>query len=182
MDQQSERNLLSERRSEQEEMLVVAPKATALPRFLQKDQCKAQDSDERVCQEGLVNQPKTREQRRTAKAQLVAAMNQGQSWQKAVASVDLPISRATAYRWQRRLHLEGETALDDQRHGHVYKLREPLRRWLVTYCQQAPHTPSHQLQKVLRDQFNVDLSIGYLNEVRAACGVRYVRPRQAKKP
>jgi len=41
----------------------------------------------------------TREQRRNAKAQVVATMNQGQSWQKAVASVDLPISRATAYRW-----------------------------------------------------------------------------------
>jgi transposase len=129
-----------------------------------------------------VNQPMTPEQRRNAKAQVVATMNQGQSWQTAVASVDLPISRATAYRWQQRVHLEGESALDDQRHGHVYKLREPLRRWLVTYCQQAPHTPSHQLQRVLRDQFNVDLSIGYLNEVRAACGVRYVRPRQAKKP
>lgn len=129
-----------------------------------------------------MNRPMTREQRRTAKAQLVAAMNQGQSWQTAAASVDLPISRATAYRWQRRVHLERETALDDQRHGHIYKLREPLRRWLVSYCQQAPHTPSHQLQKVLRDQFNVDLSIGYLNEVRAACGVRYVRPRQVKKP
>lgn len=80
-----------------------------------------------------MKQPMTPEQRRNAKAQVVATMNQGQSWQTAVASVDLPISRATAYRWQRRVHLEGERALDDQRHGHVYKLREPLRRWLVTY-------------------------------------------------
>ena len=69
-----------------------------------------------------MNRPMTREQRHTAKAQLVAAMNQGQSWQKAAASVELPISSATAYRWQWRVHLEGETALDDQRHGHVYKL------------------------------------------------------------
>jgi transposase len=129
----------------------------------------------------MSNQPMTREQRRTAKAQVVGCMNQGQSWQEAVGSVGLPISRATAYRWQRRVQSEGETALDDQRHGHVYKLREPVRRWLITYCQQVPHTPSHQLQKVLRDQFNVDLSIGYLNEVRAELGVRYVRPRQGKK-
>lgn len=128
-----------------------------------------------------MNQPMTREQRRGTKAQVVAAMNQGQSWQKAVASVGLPISRATAYRWQRRVRWEGEAALDDQRHGHVYKLREPLRRWLVTYCQQAPHTPSHRLQQILREQFNVDLNIGYLNEVRAALGVRYVYPGQGKK-
>jgi transposase len=129
----------------------------------------------------MLNQPLTREQRRTAKAQVVATMNQGQSWQAAVASVGLPISRATAYRLQRRVRLEGEAALDDQRHGHVYKLREPMRRWLVSYCQHAPQTPSHRLQQILREQFNVDLSIGYLNEVRAALGVRYVSPRQEKK-
>ena len=128
-----------------------------------------------------MNQPLTREQRRSAKAQVVAAMNQGQSWQEAVARGGLPMSRATAYRWQRRVRWEGEAALDDQRHGHVYKLREPLRRWLVTYCQQAPHTPSHRLQQILREKFNVDLSIGYLNEVRAALGVRYVYPGQEKK-
>ena len=68
-----------------------------------------------------MNQSMTREQRRNAKAHVVATMNQGQSWQEAVASVGLSISRATAYRWQRRVHLEGERALDDQRHGHVYK-------------------------------------------------------------
>ncbi len=129
----------------------------------------------------MPNQPLTREQRRIAKAQLEALMNQGQSWQAAVASVGLPISRATAYRWQRRVQVEGETALDDQRHGHVYKLREPARRWVVSYCQQAPHTPSHLLQQILREQFNVNLSIGYLNEVRAELGVRYVRPPQGKK-
>jgi hypothetical protein len=63
----------------------------------------------------MANQPMTREQRRRAKAQVVAAMNQGQSWQVAVASVGLPISRATAYRGPRRVQLEGETALEDQR-------------------------------------------------------------------
>lgn len=129
----------------------------------------------------MSNQSMTREQRRRAKAQLVASMNQGQSWQVAAASVGLPISRATAYRWQRRVQVEGETALDDQRHGHIYKLREPVRRWLMSYCQHAPHTPSHLLQQILRDQFNVNLSIGYLNEVRAELGVRYVRPPQGKK-
>jgi transposase len=129
----------------------------------------------------MSNKLPTREQRRSAKAQVVAAMNQGQSWQKAVASVGLPISRATAYRWQQRVQVEGETALDDQRHGHVYKVRESIRQWVVSYCQQAPHTPSHLLQQILRDQFNVSLSIGYLNEVRAQLGVRYVRPHQGKK-
>jgi transposase len=129
-----------------------------------------------------VNPSMTREQQRTAKARLVAMMNQGQSWQEAAVFVGLPISRATAYRLQRRVRLEGETALEDQRHGHIFKLREPVRQWLVTYCQQAPHTPSHLLQVLLRDQFHVNLSIGYLNQVRTKLGVRYVRPHQGKKP
>lgn len=38
-------------------------------------------------------------------------------------------------------------------------------------------TPSHLRQQMLRDQFNINLSIGYLNEVRAQLGVRYVRPQ-----
>lgn len=129
----------------------------------------------------MSNHPLTREQRRTAKAQLVATMNQGRSWQEAVASLGLSFSRATAYRLHRRVQLEGETALDDQRHGHVYKVREPIRQWLVSYCQQAPHTPSPLLQQILREKFNVNLSIGYLNEVRAELGVRYIRPPQGKK-
>ncbi len=129
-----------------------------------------------------MNQSMTREQQRTAKARLVAMMNQGQSWQEAAVFVGLPISRATAYRLQRRVRLEGETALEDQRQGHIFKVREPVRQWLVTYCQQAPHTPSHLLQVLLRDQFHVNLSIGYLNQVRAKLGVRYVRPHQGKKP
>jgi transposase len=47
--------------------------------------------------------------------------------------VGLSISRATAYRLQQRVRLEGETALDDQRHGHVYKVREPIRQWVISY-------------------------------------------------
>lgn len=129
-----------------------------------------------------MNQSMTREQRHTAKARLVAMMNQGQSWQEAAVFVGLSISRATAYRLQQRVRLEGERALDDQRHGHVFKVQEPVRQWLVTYCQQAPHTPSHLLQGLLRDQFHVNLSIGYLNQVRAQLGVRYARPREGKKP
>jgi transposase len=129
----------------------------------------------------MSNKLLTREQRHTAKAQVVATMNQGQSWQEAVARVGLSISRATAYRLQQRVRLEGETALDDQRHGHVYKVREPIRQWVISYCQQAPHTPSHLLQQILREKFNVNLSVGYLNEVRAELGVRYIRPQQGKK-
>jgi hypothetical protein len=51
-----------------------------------------------------------------------------------------------------------------------------VRQWLVAYCQEHPHTPSHALQITLREQFDVLISVGYLNQIRAALGVGYVRP------
>jgi hypothetical protein len=69
MDQQSERQPHS----------CMVPKATALLRLREKAHCSSKDSDDRVYEEDLVNQPMTREQRRNAKAQVVATMNQGQS-------------------------------------------------------------------------------------------------------
>jgi hypothetical protein len=35
---------------------------------------------------------------------------------------------------------------------------------------------------MLREHFDVLISLGYLNQVRAALGVRFVRPTVAKKP
>ncbi len=125
--------------------------------------------------------PLNREQRRAAKARLVAAMEDGRSWQEAVALAGLTVSRATAYRVRRQVHLEGDSALDDGRHGHAYKFRPVIQQWLVAYCQAAPHTPGHILQAMLRDRFDILISIGHLNAVRAALGVRYQRPRRKKK-
>ncbi|HTD18855.1 MAG TPA: helix-turn-helix domain-containing protein [Ktedonobacteraceae bacterium] len=128
-----------------------------------------------------MNKSRHPEQSRQAKAQVVALMNQGTSWQEAIAVAGLSMSRATAYRLQRRVNELGETALDDGRHGSVYKLREPIRQWLVTTCHQAPQTPSHVLQSRLREEFEVQVSVGYLNQVRAQLGIRTLRPKQEKK-
>ncbi len=51
----------------------------------------------------------------------------------------------------------------------------------MAYCHDQPHTPSHVLQTALREQFDVLVSVGYLNQVRAALGIRYTRPTPAKK-
>lgn len=120
--------------------------------------------------------------RRAAKGRLVTGMNAGLSWREAAVSAGITTSEATAHRLRRRVRQSGDTALDDHRHGYAYKLPPAMRQWLVGYCQEHPHTPSHALQTVLRDHFDVLVSVGYLNQVRAALGVRSVRPTATKKP
>jgi transposase len=122
-----------------------------------------------------------REERRAAKARLVAGMHAGLSWREAAAAAGITTSEATAYRLRRRVQREGDGALDDRRHGAAYKLLPPVRQWLVTYCQTHLHLPSHALQTALREAFDVLISVGYLNQVRAALGIRYVPRSQAKK-
>jgi len=122
-----------------------------------------------------------REERRAAKARLVAGMNAGLSWREAAAATGITTSEATAHRLRRRVRLEGEAALTDRRHGYAYKLPPAVRHWLVDYCQAQPQTPSHVLQLVLREQFDILISVGYLNQVRAALDIRYVRPTPGKK-
>jgi transposase len=122
-----------------------------------------------------------RAERRAAKARLVAGMNAGLSWREAAAAAGITTSEATAYRLRRRVRHEGDAALDDQRHGYAYKLPPAIRRWLVAYCQAHPHTPSRLVQTALREQCDVLISVGYLNQIRAALDVRYVRPTTEKK-
>jgi transposase len=122
-----------------------------------------------------------REERRVAKAQLVAGMQAGLSWRAAAAAAGITTSEATAFRLRRRVQQDGADALDDHRHGYPYKLPPAIRQWLVAYCHDQPHTASHVLQTALREQFDVLVSVGYLNQVRAALGVRYARPTPAKK-
>ena len=122
-----------------------------------------------------------REARRAAKARLVAGMEAGLSWREAAAAADITVTEDTAHRLRRRVRQEGDVALEDHRHGVAYKLPPPVREWLVSYCQQHPHTTSRLLQGVLREQCDVLVSIGYLNQVRAALGVSYQRSPQEKK-
>jgi transposase len=121
-----------------------------------------------------------RDARPPAKRRLVAGMNAGLSWQAAAAVAGISTSEATAHRLRRRVRHEGDAALDDHRHGYGYKLPPAVRQWLLTYCREHPHTPSHALQTVLREHFDVLISVGYLNQVRAALGVRFVRPTATK--
>ena len=118
---------------------------------------------------------------RAAKAAMIAYMDEGYPWQEAAAKAGVVVSRATAYRLWLRAWRDGPSVLDDGRHGHPSKLRDPIRHWLVEVCTAAPTTPSPALQTTIQAQFGIAVSVRQINRVRAALGVRAVRPRPPKK-
>jgi transposase len=110
--------------------------------------------------------------RLAAKAQMVAHMQAGQSWQEAATNAGLQTSRATAYRLLRRVRTEGAVALDDQRHGHPTKVRQPVRDWLARFCRAAPACTGRAVQAALLERFGLAVSVSQINRLRAALGVR----------
>ena len=118
---------------------------------------------------------------RAAKAALITYMDQGYPWQEAAAKAGVVVSRATAYRLWLRAWRDGPSVLDDGRHGHPSKLRDPIRQGLRDTCSQAPATPARALQTAIGERFGITISLRQINRVRAALGVRAVRPRPPKK-
>jgi transposase len=120
---------------------------------------------------------------RTARLQLIASMLEGQSWQQAMANADVSIGRSTAYRLVQyaRDRERSERPLLAARHGHPYKLTEPILRWMVEYCTQHPGVYSSQVKAELRAQFGVEVSRGHMNRVRAEAGVTAPWRGHAKK-
>src|SRR5438128_12672013 len=110
---------------------------------------------------------------RAARLQLIGRMFAGQSWQTAVAQSQSNISRSTAYRLVKLARDEDKAAsafLDD-RHGHPYKLTEPVQAWLSEFCTTHPQTSSSQLQRELESRFGVVVSVSQINRLRAKLGV-----------
>ena len=120
---------------------------------------------------------------RTARLELIVNMLEGQSWQTAMANAGLSIGRATAYRLvqQARDPEKCERPFLDDRHGHAYKLTEPMRRWTVEYCTQHPGVYSSQVKAELQAQFGLQVSRGHINRVRAEAGVTAPWKGRAKK-
>ena len=117
---------------------------------------------------------------RTARLHLIESMFAGQSWRAAAAQSQLKISRSTAYRLVQLARDEEKTALAflDDRHGHPYKLTEPVQAWLVNVCTTDPQIPSSRLQAELKTTFGTEVSIGHINWVRAQYGV--TKPRRGR--
>jgi len=119
---------------------------------------------------------------RAARLQLIESMFAGHSWQAAAAQSQLKISRSTAYRLVQLARDEEKAAeafLDD-RHGHPYKLTEPVQAWLVEVCTRDPQIPSSRIQAELKSSFGIEVSVSHINYVRAKHGVTKQRRGQAQ--
>jgi transposase len=113
----------------------------------------------------------TPDQRRAAKEHLLADLQHGCSVPEAHRRAPILLHRTTIYRFRQRVHADPVAALEDGRHGHPVKLRGEVRDWLVAFCQETPHTPSHMIQAALQERFGLLVSISQLNRVRAALGL-----------
>jgi transposase len=107
---------------------------------------------------------------RTARLRLLEHMFAGQSWQTAVSQSGLHISRSTAYRLRQLARDEDKAALVflDGRHGHPYKLTEPVCVWMVEFCTNNPQVASSRVQAELKSTFGIEVSVSQINRVRAA--------------
>src|SRR5260370_39578977 len=113
-----------------------------------------------------------RQARRAAKAQMIAGMQAGQSWQEAAGQAGVQTSRTAAYRLLQRVHAEGAAALEDQRHGHPTKAREPMRQWLAQLCRAAPEGAGRTVPPALLGRFGPTISGSQSNRLPAALGGR----------
>jgi transposase len=113
----------------------------------------------------------TPDQRRAAKEHLLADLQRACSVPEAHRRTPIPLHRTTIYRFRQRVQADPVAALEDGRHGHPVKLRGEVRDWLVAFCQERPHTPSHVVQAALQERFGLLVSISQLNRFRAAHGI-----------
>jgi transposase len=122
-----------------------------------------------------------RQARHAAKAQMVALMQAGQAWLEAAGQAGVQTSRTAAYRLLQRVHIEGAAALENQRHGHPTKLRQPMRDWLAAFCRAAPASTGRAVQAALLERFGLEVSISQINRLRAAQGVSRPAPSAGEK-
>ena len=113
---------------------------------------------------------------RKGRLQLIELMFAGHSWQEALAQSQLHVSRATAYRLRQLARDEEkvERAFLDDRHGHPYKLTEPVQGWISEFCTDHPQIASRQVQSELQSRFNIAVSVSQINRIRAKLGVSHL--------
>jgi transposase len=59
----------------------------------------------------------------------------------------------------------------DDRHGHPYKVTEPVQAWINEVCSENRQLPSSRVQRELKSRFGVAVSVSQINRVRATLGV-----------
>src|SRR2546428_13288546 len=105
---------------------------------------------------------------RKGRLQLIESMFAGHSWQSAVTQSQLNVSRATAYRLKQlaRDEEKAERAFLDDRHGHPYKVTEPVQAWISEFCTDHPQVASSRVASELQGRFGVAVSVSQINRVR----------------
>jgi transposase len=78
-----------------------------------------------------------KEEIQVAKKQMMELMQVGYRWKEAATVAGVQTSRSTAYRWWQAYRSHREKALQDGRHGHQAKNREPVLTWLESTDQQS---------------------------------------------
>lgn len=123
-------------------------------------------------------------QRFLAKKHLVVLMQSGSSWQDASKQAGVQISRSSAYRLLQAVRLRGDEALQDGRHGHPAKLREPVVTFVEATVKSTPEMPSREVQTALSQQFGITVSVGHINRIRAQkrLGSRDARRKKNRSP
>src|SRR5438270_5853416 len=113
---------------------------------------------------------------RSARLHLIESMFAGQSWRAAAAQSQLKVSRSTAYRLRQlaRDEEKAELAFLDDRHGHPYKLTEPVQAWISEFCTDHPQVASSRIRGELQSRFGVEVSVSQINRVRAKLGVSHL--------
>jgi transposase len=121
------------------------------------------------------------------KQQAMELMNAGHSWQEANEQSGLNYSRQGVQRLYREWQDRGDEALEDNRHGHPYKVTDKVKEWLVDQCQNEPEAYAPQLVAKIEAEFEVELHHDYVNLLRNQLGLpapKVGRPRQkeSKQP
>jgi transposase len=94
----------------------------------------------------------------------------------AVGGCPEPIARVSRYRLRELARDEEKAALAflDDRHGHPYKVTEPVQAWISELCTDQPQVASSRVQSELQSRFGVAVSVSQINRVRAKLGVSHL--------
>jgi transposase len=110
------------------------------------------------------------------KQQAMKLMDAGHSWQEANEQSGLNYSKSGIQRLYRDWKERGDEALEDNRHGHPYKVSSEVRDWLIERCQDDPERRSPQLVEEIKSSFGVELHHDYVNLLRNQLGLPAPKP------
>jgi transposase len=111
-----------------------------------------------------------KQEKQEAKKVVAELMQAGYSWQEATRRAGILMGKSTAYNVWKKYREKGMEGLLDGRHGHCFKVTEGVLQLIKEACQQDACISSSRLQKMIKDQMHINLSITHLNETRAAYG------------